>query len=123
MYGSSVNLFEERRLVMNMRITNGNIPVDEIKAMLDRLTRDLSNALEGGDLEKILAAQQTFTSAIAMLWDTAQEVEIDSKTKAIFRLIVGWALEELPKQISNPANHAEIKRQLKIFQKSMMMFN
>jgi hypothetical protein len=107
----------------NIPIMDKIIPVDEIKALLTGLSNDLNEALESGDLEKTLAAQKTFTAAIDMLWKTAQEIGVDPKTKAIFRLIVGWALEELPKQISDPANHAEIKRQLKIFQKSMAMFN
>ncbi len=110
-------------LDQNLPIVDGIIPVTEIKTLLDSLSRDLGDALEGGDFEKILASQQTFTGAIAMLWETAQEIDIDAKTKAIFRLIVGWATEELPGKINDPANHAEIKRQLNVFRKSMLMFN
>ncbi len=107
----------------NLPIVDGIIPVNEIKTLLESLSKDLSDALEGGDFEKILASQQTLTGAITMLWNTAQEIDIDSKTKAIFRLIVGWATEELPKKINDPANYTEIKRQLNVFRKSMLMFN
>lgn len=107
----------------NIPIEDGAIPVNEIKALLNGLANDLNESLESGDTEKILAAQKTFSEAIDILWKMAQKSEIAPNSKAIFRLVVGWALEELPKQINNPVNHAEIKRQLKIFQKSMIMFN
>jgi hypothetical protein len=66
-------------------------------------------------------AQQTFTGAIATLWNMAEEIGIDPKLKAVSRLVVGWAIEELPKQIQDPANNLEIKRQLKIFRRSLLL--
>ncbi len=87
-------------------------------ALLTIFLMHLSN-----DQAKALVAQQAFTNTIATLWNAAEEIEIDSKNKAILRLVVGWATDELPKQISDPANNAEVKRQLRIFQRSLVLFN
>ena len=100
-----------------------NIPVDEIKNNLDGLANNLLDALESDNQTKVLIAQQAFTNMIATVWNAAEEIEINSKNKAILRLVVGWATDELPKQISDPANNTEVKRQSKIFQRSLMLFN
>jgi hypothetical protein len=99
------------------------IPLGEIKTQLGVLANNLLNVLESGDQAKALAAQEAFTGAITLLWNMAEEINIDPKTKAIFRLVAGWAMNELPKLIHDPANNAEIKRQLKLFQRSLTMFN
>jgi len=100
-----------------------DLPVDQIKTELGTLAVNLLDALECGDQTKTLAAQQAFTGTISTLWSVAEVTDIDPKFKAVSRLVVGWAIDELPKQIQNPANIMEIKRQLKIFQRSLVLLN
>ena len=99
------------------------IPIDDIKAQLDQLAKDLLDVLEDDDREKALTAQQAFTAAIAALWDAMEENNFDPKTKAIFRLVAGWAMNELPRQIRDLANNAEIKHQINVFRRSLAIFS
>lgn len=97
--------------------------INEVKTQLGILTNELLDALESGDRTKVLAAQNAFTSTITSLWTATEEVDVDRKTKAILRLIAGWAINELPKQIKDTANDEKIRKELKLFQRSLMVFN
>jgi len=97
--------------------------INEIKTQLSLLANNLLVTLESNDQTKVFFAQQAFTSAINGLWNAAEGIDIDPKVKAISRLVAGWAMTELPNQIQDPANNAAIKRELKLFQRSMMMFS
>jgi len=100
-----------------------NLPVDEIKTQLSGLAANLCSSIESGDREKTLAAQKTFTDAIAALWTSLEEGEVDQKLKSVSRLVVGWAVHELPEQILGPTNDEKIKRELKLFQRSLVMID
>jgi len=97
--------------------------INEIKTQLGNLTNNLLIAIESGDRPKVLAAQNAFTGTIASLWTATDEVGVDRRTKAILRLVAGWAINELPKQIEDTANDDEIRKELKLFQRSLMVFN
>lgn len=97
--------------------------INEIRAQLNTLTKNLLDALENNDRTKVVLAQQAFTSTIATLWNAIEEMDIDPRTKAIPRLIVGWAIQELPKEIQDPANDGRIKRELILFQRSLAMLS
>jgi len=97
--------------------------INEVKSQLGVLTNNLLNALESGDRSKVLASQNAFTGTISSLWTTADEVDVDRRTKAILRLVAGWAINELPKQIEDAANDEKIRKELKLFQRSLMVFN
>lgn len=103
-----------------MNISLDEITMHAIKTQLSTLAKNLLDALENDDRATALVAQQAFTGAIATLWNRAEEIGIDPKLKAVSRLVAGWAIEELPKQTQDPANDVEIKRQLKIFQRSLI---
>ncbi len=96
--------------------------VDEIKMQVGVLGPNLLDALENNDRAQALAAQQAFTSAIATVWNTAEEGKINPKLKAIFRLVADWAVNDLPNLINDPLNTAKIKRDLKLFQRTLVMF-
>ena len=100
-----------------------NLPVDEIKTQLSGLAANLCNSIESGDREKALTAQKTFTDTIAALWTSLEEGEVDQKLKSVSRLVVGWAVHELPEQILDPINDEKIKRELKLFQRSLVMID
>jgi hypothetical protein len=100
-----------------------NLPVAEIKTRLDELATDLCNSMESGSLEKALSAQKTFTETIATLWNTLEENEVDRKIKSVLRLVAGWAIHELPQQILDPVNDEQIKRELKLFQRSLILID
>jgi hypothetical protein len=100
-----------------------NQSVDEVKTQLGNLATNLFDTLEVGDHTKTLIAQQELTGTVTTLWNAREEVDVDPKTKAILRLVAGWVMNDLPTQIQDPTNHAEIKRELKLFQRSLMMFN
>jgi len=100
-----------------------NQPVDEVKTQLGVLVTNLLDTLETGDQAKTLTAQQAFTGTVATLWNAREEIDIDSKTKAILRLVADWVMNELPRQIQERTNYVEIKRELKLFQRSLMMLN
>jgi hypothetical protein len=87
------------------------------------LTKSLLDALENDDRTKAVVAQHAFTGTIATLWNAMEEINIDPRTKAIPRLIVGWAMNELPKEIQDPVNDRKIKRELILFQRSLTMLN
>ena len=97
--------------------------IDQTRTQLETLVRDLLEALDNSNREKALAAQQAFTGTIASLWSETDEINIDRKLKAILRLVAGWAITELPKQIQDPVNDDTVRRELKLFQRSLMMFN
>lgn len=102
-----------------MNVSLDEVTMNAVKTQLDVLAENLLEPLENDDRTSALAAQQEFTGAIITLWNMAEEIGIDPKLKAVSRLVVGWAMEELPKQIQDPANNLEIKRQLKIFRRSL----
>lgn len=106
-----------------MNISLDEVTMNEIKTQLGVLAKNLLDALENNDRANALVAQQAFTGAIVTLWNMAEEIDIDPKLKAVSRLVVGWAIDELPKQIQDPMNHVEIKRQLKIFRRSLVMLD
>jgi hypothetical protein len=98
-----------------------NISVTEIKTLLDQLATNLCSSIESGDRENVLAAQKTFTEAIATLWNSLEENEVDRKNKSVLRLVAGWAIHELPQLILDPVNDEQIKRELKLFQRSLIL--
>lgn len=98
-----------------------NTPVAEIKTLLGELARNLCNSMDSGDRKKMLAAQKILTETIAALWNSFEEDEVDPKLKSVSRLITGWAVHELPEQILDPINDEKIKRELKLFQRSLAM--
>jgi hypothetical protein len=100
-----------------------NLPVAEIRPLLDGLATNLCNSIESGDREKAVAAQNIFTETIATLWDTLETSEVDRKMKSVLRLVAGWAIYELPEQILDPVNDEKIKRELKLFQRSLIMLD
>ncbi len=106
-----------------MNISLDEVTMNAIKTQLDVLAENLLDALENDDRTSVLVAQQAFTGTIVTLWNMAEEIGIDPKLKAISRLVVGWAMEELPKQTQDGANNLEIKRQLKIFRRSLVMLD
>jgi hypothetical protein len=79
--------------------------------------------MESGDREKALAAQKTFTEAIATLWNSLEGGEVDRKIKSVLRLVAGWAIHELPEQILDPINDEKIKRELKLLQRSLILID
>lgn len=87
---------------------------------MDVLAENLRESLEKDDRTSALVAQRELTGAIITLWNMAEEIGIDSKLKAVSRLVVGWAIEELPKQIQGPTYNLEIKRQLKLFRRLLL---
>jgi hypothetical protein len=104
-----------------------NLPVDEskvieIRTQLSLLTRALLDAIETGDRPRALVAQQEFTGTIATLWNATEEIGVDPGIKAILRLVAGWAMKELPAQIQDPVYDETIRRELKIFQRSLTVF-
>lgn len=100
-----------------------NLPANEIKTLLNGLATNLCNSIESGDREKALAAQKTFTDAIATLWTSLEESEVDPKLKSVSRLVTGWAIHELSEQILDPINDEKIKRELNLFQRSLVMID
>jgi hypothetical protein len=100
-----------------------NLPVAEIKTLLDGLATNLCNSMESGEREKALAAQSIFAETIATLWNTLEVSEVDRKIKPVLRLVAGWAIHELPEQILDPVNDEKIKRELKLFQRSLIMID
>jgi len=100
-----------------------NTPVAEIKTLLDELAKNLCNSMDNGDREKVLAFQKIFTETIAALWNSLEEGEVDLKLKSVSRLIAGWAVHELPEQILDPNNDEKVKRELKLFQRSLVMID
>ena len=105
-----------------MNISLDETKINEVKTQLSLLANNLLDALESNDQAKAFIAQQALTGAVNTLWNEAEAIDIDPKVKAISRLVAGWAMTELPNQIKDPANNAAIKRELKLFQRSLMMF-
>ena len=97
--------------------------INEVKTQLGILTDNLLDALKSSDRTKILTAQKAFTSTITSLWTATEEVDVDRRTKAILRLVAGWAINELPKQIEDSINDEKIRDELKLFQRSLLVFN
>ena len=104
-----------------MNIALHESKISEISTQLNRLTNNLLDALGNDDRKRAFVAQQAFTGTIATLWNAMEEIDIDPRTKAIPRLIVGWAINELPREIQYPVNDRKIKRELKLFQRSLKM--
>ncbi len=100
-----------------------NLLFDEIKTQVDLLAPNLLDALENNDQVQALVAQQALSRAIATVWNKAEESEINPKIKAIFRLVVDWGVIDLPNLIHDPLNTARIKRDLKLFQRTLVMFS
>jgi hypothetical protein len=98
------------------------LPVNEAKTLLDGLAEKLIDALESSDREKILSAQKSFADSISVFWNVLDQSDIAPKHKSVPRLVAGWAMNELPQKIQDPANDAETKHQLSVFRKSLAMF-
>ena len=97
--------------------------INEIRTQLNMLIKNLLDALNNDDRTKVVIAQKEFTATVASLWNAMEEIDIDPRTKAIPRLIVGWAIQELPKEIQDPVNDKKIKRELILFQRSLTMLS
>jgi hypothetical protein len=100
-----------------------SLPVNDIKTLLNELATILCNSIESGDREKALAAQEIFTETIGTLWALLEESEVDLKLKSVSRLLAGWAVHELPDQILDPMNDERTTRELKLFQRSLVMID
>lgn len=105
---------------MNLSINESKI--NEMTTQLHMLTKNLLDALANDDRVKTFVAQQAFTGTIATMWNATEETEIDPKLKAILRLIAGWSITELPKEIQSPVNDDQILHELKLLQRSLMLF-
>jgi hypothetical protein len=97
-------------------------PTVEIKAQLNTLAQNLIDTLENGDHEKTMAAQQTFSATIDTIWKAIEKSDMNSRTKAIPRVIDGWSVNDLPGLIQDRANDEHIIQKLKLFQRSLGMF-
>lgn len=110
------------RKILIMVTSIDEVKLNQTRTQLEILARDLLEALETSDRERAHAAQQAFTATIATLWNAAEEATFDPKLKAILRLVAGWAITELPTQIQDSGKDEQIKRELRLFQRSLMMF-
>lgn len=95
------------------------IPHTAIRNQIGALADALLAALDSGDPAKIRDMQQIFSQAAGKAWEVVDELALNPREKAIPRLIVHWAVDELPEQIQDPANYPEIRRQLHLLKNSM----
>ncbi len=88
-------------------------------ARIEQLAYALSDAIQGGDREKILAAQQALTEEARVDWDLVQQSDsLSPKDKALARLLAGAAIQELPQAIQDPKNYSKILTDLRLLKNS-----
>ncbi len=85
------------------------------------LAQQLNRALEGGDRQQILSAQQNLTAVAETIWARLDQADLSGREKAIVRLLTGAALKELPVAIQDPANYPKIQRDLRLLKSSLAL--
>lgn len=88
-------------------------------AQIENLAHALGKAIQSGDREKILAAQQALTEEAIVDWDQVQQREdLTPKDKALARLLAGIAIKELPEIVQDPQNYPLILSRLRLLKNS-----
>ncbi len=82
---------------------------------MEREARELLEALEQGNRETVEAAQRRFSRAVAEAWDRYQQGAITVTVRGLPRVMYQWAVEELPRQVQDPARWPEAQRDLARF--------
>ncbi|HEY75670.1 MAG TPA: hypothetical protein G4O00_05750 [Thermoflexia bacterium] len=82
---------------------------------MEREARELLKALERGDREAVGVAQRRFSQIITEAWDRYQRGEIEVAVRGLPRVMYQWAMEELPRQVEDPARWPEVRRELARF--------
>ncbi len=83
------------------------------------LAHALYQALETGERDKILAAQQNLSAAAEDVWAQYDQAHPASKEKAVFRLLAEMTINDLPKEIQDPANYGKIQHQMRLLKNSL----
>ncbi len=91
---------------------------------LTALAEALYKALDNGNRQQILAAQQNLSAAAELVWSRAQgDTTISRQSKAVLRVLAGAALEDLPAEIQDPAHYPKIKKQLRLLKSSLVLLD
>ncbi len=86
------------------------------------LAQALYQALESQDGPQILRAQQDLSAAAETVWARVQpDASIPGRDKAVVRVLIGAAINELPQDIQDPANYRKIKQHLRLLQSSLVV--
>ena len=87
-----------------------------------RLAQELYEALDSQNAQQILIVQQNLSAVAEMVLVLIDNEEDHSgQEKAIVRLLAGAAIKELPKEIQDPDNYAQIKRDLRLLKSSLVL--
>ena len=87
---------------------------------ITELAHHLSEAIDSGDRDKILAAQQNLSGAAERIWATFEQ-EHTGKSKAIARVLADMAIHDLPQSIQDPANYPAIQHKLRLLKNSLVL--
>ncbi len=94
----------------------------ELLARASSLAETLVEAIHSGDRERILSAQAALTEEARSAWRMVEERgDLSPKDKALARLVAGMALEELPRDIQDPANDAQVLSRLRLLKNSLVL--
>lgn len=96
------------------------IPPEKLNKIVE-LAHILAGAVESGERERILAAQQALTHEVEMDWAAFEASEASPRDKAVARLLAAGAIHELPEKIQNPANYPEILKNLRLLKNSLVL--
>jgi hypothetical protein len=95
-----------------------NISAEKLD-QIEKLAYALMEAIQSGERERILAAQQALTNEARLDWEALdQRADLAPKDKALARLLAGMAIHELPELIQDPANYPVILSRLRLLKNS-----
>ncbi len=94
----------------------------ELLARASSLAETLVEAIHSGDRERILSAQVALTEEARNDWTMVEERgDLSPKDKALARLVAGMALEELPRDIQDPANYPQVLSRMRLLKNSLVL--
>ncbi len=82
---------------------------------MEEEARNLLETLERGDREAVRTAQQRFAQAVEESWRRYQEGKVVVAVRGLPRVMYQWVMEELPRQVQDPARWPEARRELARF--------
>lgn len=101
-------------------MTETHIP-HQLEEQILSLAHTLYEAIEGGDRDQILTAQQALSQTVGQAWERFDHSDASDKDKAVARLLSDMAVQALPAEIQDPANYPEILRKLRLLKNSLIL--
>jgi len=103
-------------------MTQSNPQYTAVIQQISTRLQALCDAIDEGDTQRILTAQKELTVSVEAMWSRVENGPMPGRDKAIFHLLAGAAIKELPHAIQDPTNYPRMQRELRLLKRSLELW-